>query len=170
MERAGFTAEQAADAAFAVEGWDMNGAPEDALDDWDCVASDAWEQANIAALEACCAGWPDDRRPTTVSLELLIEPETQLADRPKALAMLRERAEDDKQREFDGSDGILAWRVAADLENKPEMRDLVTGITVAFTALKLAHFYPDEQIEPKRQAVHDAINALEAATEKPTSH
>lgn len=170
LERAGFTAEQAADAAFAVEGWDMNGAPEDGLDDWDCGAADAWGQANRAALEACCAGWPDDRKPTAVSLELLINPETQLADRPTALAMLRERVEDDKQGGFDGSDGILAWRVAADLENKPEMRDLVTGITVAFTALKLAHFYPDEPIEPKRHAVHDAINALEAATEKPTSH
>lgn len=30
VERAGCTAQQAADAAFAVEGWDMNGAPEDA--------------------------------------------------------------------------------------------------------------------------------------------
>lgn len=105
-----------------------------------------------------------------MSLELLTDPETQLADRATALAMLRQRVEDNREGVFDGSDSTLAWRVAADFEDRIEMRDLVIGVRVAFTSLKLAHFHPEEPIEPKRRAVYDAINALEAATEKPTSH
>jgi hypothetical protein len=33
LERAGFTAEEAADGVFALEGWNINAFPEDGLDD-----------------------------------------------------------------------------------------------------------------------------------------
>lgn len=170
LERAGFTAEEAADGAFALEGWDINGFPEDGLDDRAGDAAQAWAEAHTAALEACCAGWPEERKPRDVDLELLTDPETQLADRVTALAMLREDLERDGKDTHSGRDAILAWRVAADVEDRFKMRDLIGVLTVAFTRLSLSHFRPDEPIEPKRQAVRNAIDALEAATEKPTSH
>ncbi|TPM33749.1 hypothetical protein FJ955_03145 [Mesorhizobium sp. B2-2-2] len=170
LARAGFTAEQAAEGAFIVEGWDINGVPEGGVDDWASSASYAWGQASNAALEACCAGWPEDRKPITVSLELLTDPDAQLADRSTALAMLRENIERDGKDMLSGRDAILAWRVAVDVEDKLKVRDIIGNVTVAFTRLALSHRHPEEPIEPKRQAVRDAINALEAATEKPTSH
>jgi hypothetical protein len=98
-----------------------------------------------------------------------LDPATQLADRPTALAMLRAlTAAQDGNGEFMNSQiGILADRLAVDVDNP---RDLIAAVTVAFTRLELAGFHPDEPIEPKRQAVYDAIDALEAATEMPTSH
>ncbi|MBZ9811027.1 MULTISPECIES: hypothetical protein [unclassified Mesorhizobium] len=170
LARAGFTAEQAAEGAFVVEGWDINGFPEDGLDNWTSSAAQAWGQANNAALEACCAGWPEERKPITVSLELLTDPETQLADRSTALAMLREDIERDGKDTLSGRDAILAWRVAADVEDKLKVSDIIGNVTVAFTHLALSHRHPEKPIEPKRQAVRDAINALEAATQEPTSH
>ena len=169
LERAGFTAEEAADGAFALEGWDINGFPEDGLGEDEGEAAQAWAEAHAAALEACCAGWPEDRKPISVDLSLLMDPETQLADRATALAMLREDLKQDGKDTLSGRDAILAWRVAADVEDRFEMRDLIANLTVAFTRLSLSHFHPEEPIEPKRQAVKDAINALESATE-PTSH
>lgn len=170
LERAGFTAEEAADGAFALEGWDINGFPEDGLDDRAGDAAHAWGEANAAALEACCAGWPEERKPIDVDLELLIDPETQLVDRVTALAMLREDLERDGKDTHSGRDAILAWRVAADVGDRFKMRELIGDLTVAFSILSLSHRHPDELIEPKRQAVRKAINALEAATENPTSH
>lgn len=170
LERAGFTAEEAADGAFALEGWDINGFPEDGLDDEAGAAAEAWAEAHDAALDACCGGWADERRPEGVRLELLIDPETQLADRATALSMLREDLDRDGKDSLSGRDAILAWRVAADVVDRLKVGDLINNLTVAFTTLALSHFHPDEPIEPKRQAVHDAINALEAATEKPTTH
>ncbi|RUW46734.1 hypothetical protein [Mesorhizobium sp. M8A.F.Ca.ET.021.01.1.1] len=170
LERAGFTAEEAADGAFALEGWDIIGFPEGGLDDQAGAAAQAWGEAHTAALKACCAGWPEERKPIDVDLELLVDPETQLVDRVAALAMLREDLEQDGKDTHSGRDAILAWRVAADVEDRFRMRDLIGVLTVAFTTLSLSHFRPDEPIEPKRQAVRNAIDALEAATEKPTSH
>ncbi|TPK42330.1 MULTISPECIES: hypothetical protein [unclassified Mesorhizobium] len=170
LERAGFTAEEAAYGAFVVEGWDINGPPEDGPDYSASRAASAWGRAHAAALEACCEGWPENRKPISVGLELLTDPETQLADRSTALAMLREHLEQDGKDTLNGDDTILAWRVAAEVVDQLSMRDLIGDLSMAFTALALAHRRPDEPIEPKRRAVRDAINALEAATEKPTSH
>ena len=105
-------------------------------------------------------------------MELLTDPETQLADRVTALAKLRgyAEAEDGKSEYMNDDDSILAWRVADELDDVVVARDLVAAVTTAFTTLQLIGFHPDEPVEPKRQAVYDAINALEAATEKPTSH
>ncbi|TPJ52696.1 hypothetical protein [Mesorhizobium sp. B2-6-4] len=170
LERAGFTAEEAAFGAFTVEGWDINGPPEDGPDHPASRAASAWGQAHAAALEACCEGWPESRMPTSVGLELLTDPETQLADRSTALAMLREHLEQDGKDTLNGDDTILAWRVAAEVVDQLSMRELICDLSVAFTALALAHRRPDEPIEPKRRAVRDAINALEAATDKPSLH
>ncbi|AZO55691.1 MULTISPECIES: hypothetical protein [unclassified Mesorhizobium] len=112
----------------------------------------------------------EERKPVDVDLELLVDPETQLVDRVTALATLREDLEQDGKDTHRGRDPILAWRVAADVEDRFRMRDLIGVLTVAFITLSLSHFRPDEPIEPKRQAVRNAIDALEAATEKPTSH
>ncbi|MFC3326179.1 hypothetical protein [Mesorhizobium cantuariense] len=169
LENAGFTAEEAADGFFAMEGWD-SADPDDDLTGDEGDAAQAWSDAYTAARNACCAGWPEARMPTNMSLDLLIDPETQLADRATALRMLRDYVDDDARKEvFDGNDAILAWRVAADFESI-KMRDLVSDVTVAFTRLKHAHFHPEEPIEPKRLAVLAAIDAIEAATEKQTSH
>ncbi|TIL25121.1 hypothetical protein [Mesorhizobium sp.] len=169
LERAGLTAEEAAGAAFELEGWDIDGFPEDRTPS-DAVfeANSVWGDAHEAALEACCAAWPADKKPVAVELELLIDPEAQLADRDTALAKLRAIVEA-KDGHSDASNKllILAYRVADELENA---RDLVADVTVAYTRLAHSCFYPDEPIEPKRKAVLDAIDALEKATEKPTSH
>ncbi|MBZ9991204.1 hypothetical protein LB572_29355 [Mesorhizobium sp. BH1-1-5] len=67
---AGITAEEAADGMFALEGWDGQSFSEDAepTEDDDAAAA-VWMKANKAALEACCAGWPEV--PRELRLELL---------------------------------------------------------------------------------------------------
>ncbi|PTE06575.1 hypothetical protein C9427_30575 [Mesorhizobium helmanticense] len=67
---------------FAIEGWDIRGFPEDdAPSDAAHMAAQIWSDAEDAAVEACCAGWTDDKKPVTSVMELLEDPETQLADR-----------------------------------------------------------------------------------------
>jgi hypothetical protein len=133
------------------------------------AAADVWYEANKAALQACCEGWPEEKRLRALGLELLVNPDAQLADRDTALAKLRALTEaENGGGEFMNSEiGMLADALAVDLDNP---RDLIAALTIAFTTLELSGFHPDEPIEPKRQAVYDAINALEAATEKTTSH
>jgi hypothetical protein len=164
------TAEQAADGAFAIEGWDEMGFPADQEpSEVEYAAADVWYEANKAALQACCEGWPEEKRLRAVGLELLVNPDAQLADRDTALAKLRALTEaENGGGEFMNSEiGMLADALAVDLDNP---RDLIAALTIAFTTLELSGFHPAEPIEPKRQAVYDAINALEAATEKTTSH
>ena len=74
LERAGFTAEEAAEGAFALEGWDINGAPDDGLDDRAGDAARAWAESHTAALVGIRIAplarhtWPDSRFPTRQSL------------------------------------------------------------------------------------------------------
>ncbi|RUT98892.1 hypothetical protein [Mesorhizobium sp. M7A.T.Ca.TU.009.02.1.1] len=169
LDRAGISALEAADGMFAIEGWDDASFADESLPTGEeNEAASAWIEASRAALDACCADWPAEKRPVAADLQL-VDSATQLADRPTALAMLRAlTAAQDGNGEFMNSQiGILADRLAVDLDNP---RDLIAAVTVAFTRLELAGFYPAEPIEPKRQAVYDAINALEAATKMPTSH
>lgn len=88
---------------------------------------------------------PADKKPVAVELELLIDPEAQLADRDTALAKLRAIVEA-KDVHSDASNKllILVYRVADELENA---RDLVGDVTVAYTRLAHSCFYPDEPIE-----------------------
>ncbi|RWN30826.1 MAG: hypothetical protein EOR97_16475 [Mesorhizobium sp.] len=169
LDRAGISALEAADGMFAIEGWDDASFADESLPTGEeNEAASAWIEASRAALDACCADWPAEKRPLAADLQL-VDSATQLADRPTALAMLRAlTAAQDGNGEFMNSQiGILADRLAVDLDNP---RDLIAAATVAFTRLELAGFHPAEPIEPKRQAAYDAINALEAATKMPTSH
>ncbi|TJV21109.1 MAG: hypothetical protein E5Y04_28830 [Mesorhizobium sp.] len=170
LDRAGVTAEQAAGGAFAVEDWDEMGFPADQEpSEMEYAAADVWYEANTAALQACCQDWPQEKRLRAFGLELLTNPEVQLADRDTALAKLRALTDvEDGRGEFLNSEiGMLADALAVDLDNP---RDLIAALTIAFTTLELSGFHPDEPIEPKRQAVYEAIDALEAATAMPTSH
>lgn len=173
LARAGMTAEEAASGAFAVEGWDDIGFPEDGEpSEAEYKAADVWYEANNAALAACCAGWPDEKRIQAAGLNLLTNPEEQLADRETALAKLRTiiQAEDGRSEYHDERVFLLALAATAKMPNGMLARDLVSAVTVAYTPLAHAQFTPDEPIEPKRKAVLDAIDALEKATEKSTSH
>ena len=72
FDRAGVTALQAAEARFAREGWDIGGFADPAPGDLDIA--DLWDEADQAAVAACCAGWPAEKVPKTADLELLYEP------------------------------------------------------------------------------------------------
>lgn len=162
LARAGMAAEEAADGAFAVEGWDDMGFPADKEpSEAEYAAADVWYAANNAALEACCAGWSDEKRIQAHGLELLTDPEEQLADRDTALERLRAivRAKRGHRRNSEKV-FLLACRVAEELENAQR---IVGDVTVAYTQLEFAPFHRDEPVEPKRQAVLDAIDALEKA-------
>lgn len=167
IERSGLTAEEAAEGSFAVEGWDDMGFPPDQEPSEDeYAAADVWWAASNAAIKACCEGWSDEKRRQVHGLQLLHDPETQLVDRITALARLRAiiQAEDGKNEFRDERIGLLAYAATDDMADGSLARDLVMAVTVAYTPLSCAQFTPDEPIEPKRQAVLDAIDALEAGS------
>lgn len=62
FERTGISAIDAADGMFALEGWDIKGFPEgeEPSEEEDRAAS-VWFEAERAACEACCAGWPEEK-------------------------------------------------------------------------------------------------------------
>jgi hypothetical protein len=72
FEKAGVTPLQAAEAAFDMEGWDIQGFQGDAPDNADIC--NVWLDADQAAVEACCAGWPKDKIPHIAELALSDEP------------------------------------------------------------------------------------------------
>jgi hypothetical protein len=149
----------AAAGAFAREGWDMGGFVGD-IEDKELKAARVWDDANAAAREAACAGWPASRSVPDIGLEIVVDAEAQLADRATALAMLHKMVETGSRRR---REGILAGIVVEDLADQEKARRLVDAVTIAFSSLEMAGYYPEEPVEPKRQAVIDAIDALEAA-------
>ncbi|TPO05156.1 hypothetical protein [Mesorhizobium sp. B1-1-5] len=167
IEQSGLTAEKAAEGSFAVEGWDDMGFPPDQEPSEDeCAAADVWWAASNAAIKACCEGWSDEKRSEVRGLQLLHDPETQLVDRVTALARLRAiiQAEDGKNEFYDERVALLANVATDEMADGQLARELVTAVTVAYTPLACAQFTPNEPIEPKRQAVLDAIDALEAGS------
>ena len=69
--KAGITPEQAADARFAVEGWDVRGFPDDAYPDDDEIQyCSVWDEADQAAADAVCRDWPVTRRVQPADMEL----------------------------------------------------------------------------------------------------
>ncbi len=167
FDRAGITAEKAAEGSFAIEGWDDKGFPPDQEpSEGEFAAADVWWAASKAAIEACCHGWPDERRSEVSGLQLLDDPETQLADRDTALARMRDiiQAEDGQGEFTDNRVFFLALAATAEMPDGSRAQQLVSAVTVAYSSLALAGFTPDEPIEPKRQAVLDAIAALEAGS------
>ncbi|TIP26223.1 MAG: hypothetical protein E5X67_21410 [Mesorhizobium sp.] len=74
FDRAGVTPDLAATARFIVEGWDIRGFPNPAPEA-ELAICNVWDEADQAAVEACCVGWPADRIPDTADLELVREPQ-----------------------------------------------------------------------------------------------
>ncbi|WP_145721031.1 hypothetical protein [Mesorhizobium tianshanense] len=74
FDKASVTPDQAAMARFVVEGWDIRGfagkVPEEEL-----AICTVWDEADQAAVQACCAGWPADKVPRSAELELVREPQ-----------------------------------------------------------------------------------------------
>lgn len=74
FDKAGVTPDQAAMARFVVEGWDIRGftgrVPEEEL-----AICTVWDEADQAAVQACCAGWAADKIPDSAELELVREPQ-----------------------------------------------------------------------------------------------
>ncbi|MBZ9884817.1 hypothetical protein LB535_20940 [Mesorhizobium sp. CA10] len=167
LDRAGMTAEDAASGSFAVERWDDMGFPPDQEPSEDeYAAAEVWWEASNAAIEACCEGWSDEKRIQVHGLKLLHDPETELADRATALARMRQivQAEDGQGETCDNRVFILALAATAEVPDSWKAQQLVSAVTVAYSSLSLARFHTEEPIEPKRQAVLDAIDALEAGS------
>jgi hypothetical protein len=167
LDRAGMTAEDAASGSFAVERWDDMGFPPDQEPSEDeYAAAEVWWAASNAAIKACCEGWPDEKRGQVFGLQLLHDPQTELGDRETALARMREivRAEDGQGEFTDNRVFFLALAATAEVPDSSKAQQLVSAVTVAYSSLSLAGFHPDEPVEPKRQAVLDAIEALEAGS------
>lgn len=73
FDRASVTPDEAATARFVVEGWDIKGFPEPAPDA-ELEIYHVWDEADQAAVTACCAGWPKEKIPSSADLELVTEP------------------------------------------------------------------------------------------------
>ncbi|WP_141246034.1 hypothetical protein [Mesorhizobium sp. WSM3859] len=65
---------------------------------------------------------------------------------------------------YDERIAMLARAATDDMADGWRARDLVMAVMVAYTPLACAQFTPDESDEPKRHAVFDAIDALEAGS------
>jgi hypothetical protein len=159
---------EAAEAVFKLEGWDASGFdPAMELTDEEDKIVSTWLQAEQSAIAAACAEWgPERQRPTNAKMELIADPETQLVDRAAALSMMRAyvKATDGASEQLDAKVPQLAQVIAGDIEDPLKARDLVADVTVAYTTLQMASFYPDEPAEAMRQRVLDAIDALERET------
>ncbi|MCO5067000.1 MAG: hypothetical protein M9924_21780 [Rhizobiaceae bacterium] len=166
FSRAGISPAQAADGISLREAWDIAGFPDDFdISDQDMDNASVWDEADHAAVKAACAQWAQQGRspPLSAHLQLVTDPATQLVDRTTALALLRSRVEEaTKPSEYlDATIGDLAWIVAADVEDERHAQELVNEVTIAFTALQLSSFRPVDPVDPKRQAVLNAIDTLE---------
>jgi hypothetical protein len=73
FDKAGVTPDAAATARFVVEGWDIEGFPEPAPDA-ELAIFHVWDEADQAAVMACCAGWRQEKIPSSADLELVTEP------------------------------------------------------------------------------------------------
>ncbi|WP_143748397.1 hypothetical protein [Mesorhizobium carmichaelinearum] len=74
FDKAGVTPDEAATARFVVEGWDIRGfvgkVPEAEL-----AICTVWDEADQAAVRACCTGWAADKVPNSAELELVQKPQ-----------------------------------------------------------------------------------------------
>ena len=101
-----------------------------------------WGQAERAAEEAACVGWSQERStPHEPICEIIFDPEAQFADRDTALAMLRKIAEKGERNERDGTLGLERGRTFAG----PKEGRLVDNLTIAFSTLSMASYYPADQ-------------------------
>ncbi|WP_210346938.1 hypothetical protein [Aminobacter sp. SR38] len=75
IDAAGITALRACSGMFALECWDDGGFVGE-LNDEDWEAAAAWLDAESAAIDACCIGWPEDKKPGVSSLEYYADGES----------------------------------------------------------------------------------------------
>ncbi|MRX33241.1 hypothetical protein [Aminobacter sp. MDW-2] len=68
LHAAGMTADRACAGMWALECWDDDGFQGE-LSDEDSKAARVWLDAEAAAIDACCVGWPEDKKPGMSSLE-----------------------------------------------------------------------------------------------------
>ncbi len=62
FEASGISYQDAMKGMLAVECWEMKGCPKDAAPgEENDVAASVWHEADRAACEACCAGWPAEK-------------------------------------------------------------------------------------------------------------
>lgn len=163
--RANISSERAAEGYFAMGAWlEFGDVPDDQISAVrDSMAAKVWDNAVIAARDACCAGWPSEKIPASVELGL-IDGSTANLDRSAAVDLLRRIArEDASSEEFDTRPGKMAEHVASGLDDLLLAQRLVDGVTVAHSALDMAQF-ERKPIEPVRKAYLDAVDALERAT------
>ncbi|AZO05603.1 hypothetical protein [Mesorhizobium sp. M2A.F.Ca.ET.043.02.1.1] len=120
LDHAGMTAEDAASGSFAVERWDDMGFPPDQEPSEDeYAAAEVWWAASKAAIEACCEGWRGEKRRQVCGLQLVEDPESELADRASALARMREiiRAEGGQGEFTDNRVFFLALAATAEMQD-----------------------------------------------------
>ncbi|WP_442580690.1 hypothetical protein ACSBOB_01430 [Mesorhizobium sp. ASY16-5R] len=161
---AGVDPHMAADGRIRREAWDTGGLNSTDITDEQLSAATAWENADLAALEAACAGWDADCKPQTANLEILHDPEAQLADRPTAIQRLRKIAGSKKWTKKD-EDRIAtyAWIIAGDLEGLTA-RPLVDPITIGANRVEMAP-YKGEDATAFLQTFSATVEALIEATE-----
>jgi hypothetical protein len=70
FDKDGVTDDEAATAAYIVEGW-MEYPNTERPTGRDLDIYQLWSEADCAAAKACCSGWPPDRVPSSADLELL---------------------------------------------------------------------------------------------------
>ena len=71
FDSAGVTAHEAATAHFARDGWDLGGREGDGPSDAVMERAAIWHEANLAAVQACCATW--SAIPESADLEVHID-------------------------------------------------------------------------------------------------
>lgn len=74
FDKAGVTPDQAATARFVVEGWDIRGFT-GKIPEAELAICTVWDEADHAAVQACCAGWSANKIPDSAELELVSGPQ-----------------------------------------------------------------------------------------------
>lgn len=166
FEKAGIQPLTAAIGLSKREAWDMSDCNEEFdISEGELAAAEVWILADRAARDAACSTWePNRAKPSRADLSLVTDPETQLADRETAAAMIRAyvKAIDGTPRgHLDTRVFVLAGKLAGDIEDRFHARDLVAAITVPYTDLQLARV--PAEIEALRRRVLAAIDELEQA-------
>jgi hypothetical protein len=164
---AGVQPAAAAEGRFRREAWDIGGFRNRDITNAHLVAAAIWDQADTAALDAACADWDEDRKPQSADLEIVFDPEAQLADRPTAVDALRQIAKTDPRKWSKDEDrrvGIYAGIIAGQIENPFRVRDLVDPVTIAFHSATSAQ-YRRQSLDAPRQHLRNMVEILIEASE-----
>ena len=154
----------AADGRFRREAWDIGGFQNSDITDEQLAAAKVWDKADAGALEAACFGWDEARKPQSADLEIVHDPESQLADRPTAIQRLRKIARSKKWTKKDEDRvATYAWIIAADMEGLTA-RPFVDPITIGANSVGMAR-YKGEDATVSLQTFAAAVEVLIQASE-----